>query len=662
MMKKPELSPLDYLDIEDSSEYGIFIKNLTYQSKIEKVNELAKWDTHDEEKFIKLTKTIIDLELNDPMKIARRIRNFKERLNSLYQNIQELNSALSDDKLAEIKLQINNSNELKKAHEIASGKILSEPLPGVGENSWQFLYNAAKKYSEEFAYTDKKFPYVDEGSRCVLCMQNLDNSAKQRMLRFKDYMEQTSKKDYDDAVSLLNATTVNLTNTKILNESEIEIFVNQIEEKNEPLSKEVKKNYALLKNRHECFKKIAANIDIEIIPQISDETLSKLSKFLNDLEVEANNYEKLDKTAELDKLRDKKKKLISKKYFYSAKKNIIDQIEKLIIIEKYNNCIRETNTLGITKKGKDILIESLSPDLSEHLDSELQKLGVNYLTLNLISTGSKGDTLLQIEFRDKHIQSKMTEILSEGEQCVVAIAGFLAELNISDHSCPIVFDDPVSSLDHKFRDRIARRLVEESNKRQVIIFTHDIAFLFELRKTADEIKIYFTPRTIDRIKHIAGIIKDNLPWHAKNVKERISFMRSEIDTISYLFDLDSNDYNKHAGYLYGKLRETWEACIEEVVLNNTIQRYDSDVHTRRLRGIKVTNEIYRTIDINMSKCSEWMIGHDKSKSLDYNRPSPEDIKDDIKIIEDFHKSINKQIQNLYKERDEFLKAPKTSIG
>jgi hypothetical protein len=40
----------------------------------------------------------------------------------------------------------------------------------------------------------------------------------------------------------------------------------------------------------------------------------------------------------------------------------------------------------------------------------------------------------------------------------------------------IVFDDPVSSLDHMRREQIARRLAREAKVRQVNVFTHDLAF------------------------------------------------------------------------------------------------------------------------------------------------------------------------------------------
>jgi recombinational DNA repair ATPase RecF len=73
-----------------------------------------------------------------------------------------------------------------------------------------------------------------------------------------------------------------------------------------------------------------------------------------------------------------------------------------------------------------------------------------------------------------------SEVLSEGEKTCVALAGFLAELETTNTLSGIVLDDPVSSLDHNYRERVARRLVEAARQRQVIVFTHDIVFFLLL--------------------------------------------------------------------------------------------------------------------------------------------------------------------------------------
>ncbi|MDP3617342.1 MAG: AAA family ATPase, partial [Rhodoferax sp.] len=63
-----------------------------------------------------------------------------------------------------------------------------------------------------------------------------------------------------------------------------------------------------------------------------------------------------------------------------------------------------------------------------------------------------------------------------GEQRCLSIAAFFAELSTADDPSGIVFDDPVSSLDFQWRGSVAQRLVEESKRRQVIVFTHDVVF------------------------------------------------------------------------------------------------------------------------------------------------------------------------------------------
>ena len=70
----------------------------------------------------------------------------------------------------------------------------------------------------------------------------------------------------------------------------------------------------------------------------------------------------------------------------------------------------------------------------------------------------------------------------------VALAAFLAELATTNDKSTIVFDDPISSLDHMHREAVAKRLVDEAQHRQVVVFTHDIAFLFLLDQAREGVE------------------------------------------------------------------------------------------------------------------------------------------------------------------------------
>ena len=70
-----------------------------------------------------------------------------------------------------------------------------------------------------------------------------------------------------------------------------------------------------------------------------------------------------------------------------------------------------------------------------------------------------------------------SDVSSERAVAALSLAALLPELTTASSRSAIIFDDPVSSLDHTWRERIARRLVAEASKRQVIVFTHDLLFL-----------------------------------------------------------------------------------------------------------------------------------------------------------------------------------------
>ncbi len=79
----------------------------------------------------------------------------------------------------------------------------------------------------------------------------------------------------------------------------------------------------------------------------------------------------------------------------------------------------------------------------------------------------------------------------------------------------------MSSLDHIHRRAVAARLVEEAAHRQVIVFTHDLAFLFELRRETEAMtakgkgkKIQY--QTIRRRESAPGYVEGDLPNKAKS--------------------------------------------------------------------------------------------------------------------------------------------------
>jgi len=91
-------------------------------------------------------------------------------------------------------------------------------------------------------------------------------------------------------------------------------------------------------------------------------------------------------------------------------------------------------------------------------------------------------------------------------------------LSTADDSSGIVFDDPVSSLDYKWREGVALRLVREAKRRQVIVFTHDIVFLLLLKEFSEQEGVGQLDQHVQQLPVGAGVCVQELPWVALSVK------------------------------------------------------------------------------------------------------------------------------------------------
>jgi hypothetical protein len=70
--------------------------------------------------------------------------------------------------------------------------------------------------------------------------------------------------------------------------------------------------------------------------------------------------------------------------------------------------------------------------------------------------------------------------LSEGQRNALGLCIFLAMAKQSGNKCPIILDDVVVSMDRDHRSQVAALLEREFSDRQVILFTHDREWFFEL--------------------------------------------------------------------------------------------------------------------------------------------------------------------------------------
>jgi energy-coupling factor transporter ATP-binding protein EcfA2 len=657
--------------IPPTTEAGKFIANLSSQSNLD---QIGAWTAADQVKSDALQKRVKKAELLDPRREAQRLRGVCTRILRFLEVIRDAQGRFSDQAISSLKLAQQELLRAKEAHRIATegfGKLKDTSLPGFGESLWQALYNAAREYSVQVAYPGKEFPYVDDGAQCVLCQQLLQENAQNRLRQFRDYMEHATKHQVDAIREKIGERVRRIDAFRVEVFDEYDDLIDELRSDYPKEIQQVDSLIAIMKTRSEQVKGAITQGTWETLSPLPDAPISELQGVCEKLDGEAKRAEAASDPDTLMKMKSELAEMEGKKKLWELLPQIRTFIKQKATADVYDKCIRETDTTLITRAGRQIITDSMTPALCSALEEELKSLEGPRFTLTTRTYGQKGETKYKLALcQSTSPDVKLGDILSEGEHRIVAIAGFLAELRIANLRSPIVFDDPVSSLDHQYRGKVAERLVREAATRQVIIFTHDIAFLLELQSKAAKFGIddfgvggfggvKLTALSLTQTGEFAGVLEEGPPWHVRSLKERIHRLKEDLARFEDAFQQDKGKYNERAGALYGKLREAWETCVEEVLFNKTIARHQSEVKTQSLREVLIDTNDTVSIYWAMTKCSEFMIGHSKSRSLDQNRPPPDEIRKDINSLEQFFLNLKKK-HKFAKEEYERKLSPGTS--
>lgn len=631
------------------------IKSLSIKTTAEELDKLTPFNKADEIRLSELTKTVADYKANDPTKKAQALRREKGRIDGLRKELYAIANALSSKAVSAFKKVSSSAVAANKAAEIASKRAFSqEPLHGTGSDSWRLMFESAKRFSEEQAYPGEKFPVTDEKSLCVLCQQPLDTDAKDRMNRFWKFIEDDTARIAKERTKSLNTTIATLKNLNLdLFDRNPQLY-EEMEERSKTTATTIKSWLVSLESRKQRILD-AINTDAwASVGPFSQYPASELSKLSKKCEAVAIKSEALAKPEAQKKAEAEISTLTYRQSVQDNKKTFLLWVGKLQTEAKLREALRCVDTTQITKKGSALMEKALTQELEGALNREFESLGVDHLKMKFQRSGSIGSTYHQLQLQsNQEGKMNLSAILSEGEHSVVAIASFFAELSTSAHKCGIVFDDPVSSLDHYWRTRVAGRLVSEGSQRQVIVFTHDIVFLLELERQANENGIPITMRTVYRVDRNSGLCDPELPWNAMTTKSRIGYLRKCHQEIECLHrKKDNQRYQSEYPRFFGLLRETWERAIEEVLLNKAIERFKQGIETQRLQAVTIEDQDYVEIYKGMANCSKWLPGHDQAAAVGTTIPSPDYMNQELQNLEAFRSRVEGRLKQIQKQRSQ----------
>ena len=367
-------------------------------------------------------------------------------------------------------------NNLSKQKKKIASKVLKHDLGVQEEEVFKLVYNSRNVLQ---TVHEKK-------SKCPLCLRKL--SAKPLNI-FRQYLDLI--KSIENYIIQIESNDVVLKEISILLDIGGKVDLPLPPETTRSLNgvlEQLKRSCKLFieKKTKRWAKELENDIQklVKGITDVESIVVCKKQKVKDLKEVENNHYKQKEEAEnrlyfykQFKSHRNELKELYGRITDFSERSNIFEKLSK----RKQQDLDKDLSFKSIIDK-----IEEKRNDTSKILEIDLIRKRVNkeFKTLTNRSLSSYG---LDFEKNKNGVSpavsgEKMRHIFSEGEIKLYSISLFFAEVEFSNPNI-IVFDDPITSLDHKFEERYVDRILdflEKTKDRQIILFTHNLGFFNRL--------------------------------------------------------------------------------------------------------------------------------------------------------------------------------------
>ena len=335
--------------------------------------------------------------------------------------------------------------------------------------------------------------------------------------------------------------------------------------------------------------------------------------------------------------------LKTRKWLSEHRAAIDEEVSRLNLLNQIQKAKKSTNTKALSQKKGELAEVLITDEFVQRFNTEIKAFGASQVKVELVkSRVSKGRVLHKLQLRGAS-QSGLNDVLSEGENRIVSIAAFLADVTGKGNHAPFVFDDPISSLDQSYEEAVVQRLIELSQKKQVIVFTHRLSLLGTVRHFAEKRSIkpdVVSVRSADwgtgepapiplsqsDIKTALNTLMNQRYQDAKKAGENGEFELAEILLKSICSDF----------------RTLVERSIENDLLCGVVQRFQRPVHTLKLKDLsKLRGADCNLLDSLMTKYSGFE--HSQPAESPVELPKPDDILADMTSLKNWREEYANRI-------------------
>jgi len=615
-------------NLHEGTPQSIFIANLSFNSEIKKLDDLSKYTPEAAELL-----EVKELELkglNKQSLVANLKMNniFLSELRKVLAEVRNINSNLTKTVWEELINHNEKLSELRSKTQLGIKELSVEHELELTE-SQQFdrFIRAADDYVKHLNKED--YP-KNEDDTCIYCKQNFHDEKARELV--------------DSYSQILN----NKTESEIYKYSRLK---QSIIDKVNSLDEDLKFHQAIfgLKGESEIVQpdeiitfnksykyyresiiqdKIDSPIRFELNSQSIISLLTTRISSISDENKVLN--EKISNLTGIEsQIRQTIAELKDRKLFLQKKEEIKQSIINLHAHNILNKNSNQFRSDSLSRKTSEAREELIANDFKEKFNAELLTFRKQHLKVNLSFYSKKGGSRVNQNVASQPIG----DVLSEGEQKTIALCEFLTELQMDSTNAPVVFDDPVNSLDHHIMVDVALRLVNLSRERQVIVFTHNVLFynsFFSLQKNISHSDLNYNFYRVKRTPKNTGILQSGDP---------INKLSSYTKNLNVLLNNGIGDREEAdvAAEGYALLRTSIELLVSNHIFQDIVGRYRNNIMMTKFPAVKGDMiEIHKAeIDNIFGRASSFIKAHSHPEEQD-SPPTMNDLISDydrFKVIE-----------------------------
>jgi energy-coupling factor transporter ATP-binding protein EcfA2 len=489
-------------------------------------------------------------------------------------------------------------------------------IAGVLTDEWRQFIQAGEEYLNK--HTAKGYPHTSDP--CVYCQQPLTAKAVELVAKYRDFTNNEIKLALDTAERQLRDFVAPLIEMKA---DTLQLqFAAEAEDEADVLKPvatvvdQIRKHTASTASRSaiDWPDKDTSLATAETV--VSGES-ARLTSLITSLQKSADHRQEALKAKQIELIELQGKK---------AANSLLPQIEKRVTDAKWVNRATVVKNImsgvlkSLTEAAKEASEELLNRGFEKRFQDECRALRAPDVTLNF--PGRQG----HVTRRKMVAAYKPNQILSEGEQKALALADFIAEVTAVPAASPVIFDDPITSMDYRRIHEVCNRIVSLSNVYQIIVFTHNIWFAAELLSTADKKSLkYYDIRSEGGD---AGVVSSATHPRVDTIAQVSGRVKKMIDGAANGADGEVKAALVEKGY--EELRGLCELIVEQEMLKGVVQRYSPNVMMTKLDKINTTDlpkDIAALMPV-FNKCCRYIASHSQPIETQGVRPGLDELRAD----------------------------------